>query len=94
MSTRAARRSGRTCRSEPTACGARIREERKKRRLSQTDLAARMQVCGVMLERDSISRIELGTRFIADYELMVIADILSISVGDLIPDTFLRRSPE
>ena len=75
-------------------CGARIREERKKRRLSQTDLAARMQVCGVMLERDSISRIEFGTRFIADYELMVIADILSISVGDLIPDTFLRRSPE
>lgn len=37
--------------------GERIREARLKLRLSQSDLAARVQVEGVTMERDSISRI-------------------------------------
>ena len=53
-------------------------------RISQADLAARLQIKGIILERDSISRIEIGTRFVADYELMVIADILGVSVGWLL----------
>lgn len=51
--------------------GERIREARLKLRLSQSDLAARVQVEGVTMERDSISRIEIGTRFIPDYEIPV-----------------------
>ena len=43
-------------------CGERIREARLKQRLSQSDLAARVQVEGVIMERDSISRVEIGTR--------------------------------
>ena len=46
--------------------GERISEARLKLRLSQSDLAARVQVEGVTMERDSISRIEIGTRFIPD----------------------------
>ena len=42
--------------------GERIREARLKLRLSQSDLAARVQVEGVTMERDSISRIENGRR--------------------------------
>ena len=34
-------------------CGERIREARLKQRLSQSDLAARVQVEGVIMERDS-----------------------------------------
>lgn len=49
-------------------CGERIREARLKQRLSQSDLAARVQVEGVIMERDSISRVEIGTRFVPDYE--------------------------
>lgn len=60
--------------------GDRIRQARQKRRLSQTDLAARMQVAGVIIERDSISRIEIGTRFVPDYELPVFARILDVPV--------------
>ena len=45
-------------------CGERIREARLKQRLSQSDLAARVQVEGVIMERDSISRVEIGTRFV------------------------------
>ena len=49
--------------------GEKIRQMRNIKRMSQSDLAAKMQVEGVMLERDSISRIEGGERFVADYEL-------------------------
>ena len=60
--------------------GDRIKEARLKRRLSQTDLAAQLQVSGVTIERDSISRIEIGTRFVADYELMIFAKILGVEL--------------
>ena len=50
-------------------CGERIRAARVKKRITQEDLAARLQVEGITLERDCISRIEIGTRVVADYEL-------------------------
>lgn len=64
--------------------GDRIREARLKRRLSQSDLAAQMQVEGIMIERDSVSRIEIGTRFIPDYELPFFAKVLGVSVDWLL----------
>lgn len=64
--------------------GDRIREARQKKRLSQSDLAAKMQVEGVVIERDSISRVEIGTRFVPDYELPIFARILDVSVDWLL----------
>lgn len=49
--------------------GERIREARIKMHLSQKALAVRLKLEGVELERDCISRIEIGTRFVADYEI-------------------------
>lgn len=60
--------------------GDRIREARVKLRLSQADLAARMQIQGILIERDSISRIEIGTRFIPDYELPFFSNVLGVPV--------------
>lgn len=64
--------------------GDRIHEARCKLRLTQSDLAAQLQVNGIIIERDSISRIEIGTRFVADYELREIAKILKVSVAWLL----------
>lgn len=64
--------------------GDRIREARQKRRMSQTDLAAKMQIEGIIIERDSISRIEIGTRFIPDYELPIFSKVLNVSVAWLL----------
>lgn len=61
-------------------CGERIRLARAKNRITQSDLAARMQVAGITLERDSISRIEIGTRFVADYELKAFSEVLGVSL--------------
>ena len=53
-------------------------------RLSQADLAARMQVNGVTIEREAISKIETGDRFVTDYELMVFAKVLGVSMDWLV----------
>lgn len=60
-------------------CGQRVKEARKKLKLSQENLAAKLQVEGVNIERDSVSRIEIGTRFVADYELAALCKILSVT---------------
>ena len=65
-------------------CGDRIHEARCKLRLTQSDLAARLQINGIILERDSISRIEIGTRFVADYELRELAKVLNVTVNFLL----------
>jgi transcriptional regulator with XRE-family HTH domain len=61
-------------------CGERIRLARAKNRIIQSDLAARMQVAGVAIERDSISRIERGTRIVTDYELKIFSKALGVSM--------------
>ena len=52
--------------------------------LSQSDLCRRLQLAGVIVERDVISRIENGGRFVADFEVVVIADVLEVSVDWLL----------
>jgi len=64
--------------------GSRIRELRLKRRLSQEELAAKMQVEGIELEQNAISRLEMGQRFIPDYELPIFAKVLGTSVDWLL----------
>lgn len=61
-----------------------IKKLRKAQKLSQQDLAARLQVAGISIERDSISRIENGSRFISDFELKAIAQILETTVNYLV----------
>ena len=66
--------------------GDRIHQARTAKRLSQADLAAQMQVNGVIIEREAISKIETGDRFVTDYELMVFAKVLGVSVDWLLDD--------
>lgn len=61
-------------------CGDRVKEARARRKITQEDLAARLQIEGVTMERDSVSRIEIGTRFVTDYELVVLSRVLGVSM--------------
>lgn len=65
-------------------CGERIHEARCRLRLTQSDLAARLQINGIIMERDSVSRMEIGTRFVADYELRELSKILNVTVNWLL----------
>ena len=75
-----------TYKGKKNLCGDKIRMARSGKRISQNSLAAKLQVEGITLERDSISRIEKGTRFVADYELKVFAKILGVSVDWLLDE--------
>ena len=65
-------------------CGDRLREARVVRRLRPEDLAAQIQLNGINMERDSISRIEIGTSFVSDFELKIFAEVLGVSVNWLL----------
>ena len=48
--------------------------------MTQEDLAAKLQVEGVLIERNSVCKLEIGERFVTDYELTVLAKILDVSM--------------
>ena len=60
--------------------GKRIKQVRISNKLSQVDLAAKLQIENVILEQKSISRIEKGDRFVSDYELLVLSKVLNVTV--------------
>lgn len=74
-----------TYKGKKNLCGDRIRIERLKKRMTQM-VAAKIQLQGITLERDSISRIEIGTRFVTDYELKLFAKVLNVTVDDLLEE--------
>ena len=60
--------------------GTRIREAREAEKLSQEDLAARLQLLGLEITQKAISRIETGDRVLPDYELQFFATALKKSI--------------
>lgn len=64
--------------------GERIRQARVTQRLTQGDLAARMQLNGVQIEREAISKIESGVRFVANYELVHFSKVLGVAINWLV----------
>jgi transcriptional regulator with XRE-family HTH domain len=62
----------------------RLARERTKPLITQADLAARLQVEGLRLERVTISKIETGYREVTDVEALAIAKVLGVTVSWLI----------
>lgn len=60
--------------------GERVQQKRTERKITQAELAARVQCEGVALEQDAISRIESGQRMVQDYELRALAEVLGASM--------------
>lgn len=60
-------------------CGERVRLAREAHKLSQEDLAAKIQLNGHSLTQKAISRTERGLRIVPDYELPLLADALHVN---------------
>lgn len=56
---------------------------RLKPAVSQSDLAARLAVAGIDVDRPTITRIENGERYLRDYEIAAIAKVLRVSIESL-----------
>lgn len=69
--------------SSKNIIGERVRLARKKARprITQIDLAARLQTLGLPLDQAAISRIETGSHEVTDVEVAMIAKALGVTVG-------------
>ena len=61
-------------------CGSRLREIRKTCKLSQEQVAAKLQLMGLNIDQKAVSRMETGQRVIMDYELRYLAEVFSVSL--------------
>lgn len=66
----------------------RLRRQREARGLSQGEVAARMQVLGVNLDQQMVSKIERNDRFVTDYELACFCKVLNVAERELLGDPF------
>lgn len=59
--------------------GQRVKELRKAHNLTQKTLAAKLQLAGYDFNDLAILRIEQGTRFVPDYEVVALAEVFNVS---------------
>ena len=67
-------------------CGQHVRGIREKKHMTQEQFAAKLQVEGLSVNQNSISRIETGKRIVADFELKIIAKVLNVDVNELLKE--------
>ena len=67
--------------------GLKIKQLRKERNLTQKHMAELLQLEGHEFSDLTILRIEQGTRFVPDYEVVILADFFGVTT-----DTLLRQS--
>lgn len=69
-------------------CGIRIRELRKEKHLSAKKLEIMATLAGYdSMTQNVITKIELGIRFVADYEVAIFAELLNTTPEDLLSFT-------
>lgn len=61
--------------------GSVIAAKRKEMKMSQNTLASKMQLKGVNIGKNDISKLETQNRTIKDYELIALKDILNIDLN-------------
>jgi len=74
---------------ENNICGKNVTQYRKNMGLSQRQLADRLQLLGLDVDKNAIQRIEAGKRFVTDIEIVFLSKALRTTVNQLlgIPDT-------
>ena len=64
--------------------GKNLKKIRLERNLTQSDIAAALQLKGYEFDRITILRIETGLRFVPDYEVKILCEVLGVSYEDLL----------
>jgi len=65
-------------------CGKKISLLRTNLKISQRELADRMQLVGIDLDKNAIQRIECGKRFVTDIEIVAFAKVFDIKLDELL----------
>lgn len=64
--------------------GENIKSIRKEAGISQRELADRLQIAGLDIGKNGVQKIEAGEGFVTDIELVFFADVLGVTVQDLL----------
>lgn len=64
-------------------CGKQIAKFRKELKISQRELADRLQLVGLDVDKNAVQRMESGQRFITDIDLTYISKVLGKTISDL-----------
>ncbi len=64
--------------------GERLKLLRKESNLSQRDLAQKLQLIGIDMDKNVITRIETNQRYVTDFELQALKAIFNVSYDYLI----------
>ncbi len=64
--------------------GERLKNLRAIKNLSQRDLARELQLIGIDMDKNVITRIETNKRYVADFELQALKEIFNVSYDYLI----------
>ena len=65
-------------------CGKNISKFRTDLQISQRELADRMQLVGIDIDKNAIQRIECGKRFVTDIEIIAFAKVLNKKYEELL----------
>ena len=65
-------------------CGASVARFRKELLISQRELADRLQLAGLDIDKNAIQRIEAGKRFVTDIELLALSLVLRKTLDELL----------
>ena len=65
-------------------CGKNIAKLRTELKISQRELADKMQLVGIDIDKNAIQRIECGKRFVTDIEIIAFAKIFNVSFDELL----------
>lgn len=65
-------------------CGKNISKLRTELKISQRELADRMQLVGIDIDKNAVQRIECGKRFVTDIEIIAFAKIFDVSFDKLL----------
>lgn len=65
-------------------CGKNIAEYRMTMKISQRELADRLQLVGIDIDKNAVQRIESGKRFVTDIEFVAFARVFGIPMEELI----------
>lgn len=67
-------------------CGKNLMVLRKNLKFSQRQIAEKMQLIGVDIDKNAIQRIECGKRFVTDIEVVAFSKVFNISIEDLMKE--------
>ena len=67
-------------------CGKNIMVLRKNLNLSQSQIAEKMQLIGIDIDKNAIQRIECGKRFVTDIEILAFVKVFNVSFEQLLLD--------